>query len=96
MSDNLRSVETQVLDIVLHNDIDYVEIGKRVALEYPAIFLMMTGNYATTKEIKNFIIEGKMVSAIKARREMTGEGLKEAKEYCDALRYELRKQGHNC
>lgn len=96
MSDNLRSVESQVLDIVLHNDIDYVEIGKRVALEYPAIFLMMTGNYATTKEIKNLILEGKMVSAIKARREMTGEGLKEAKEYCDALRYELRKQGHNC
>lgn len=95
MSDDLKSVETQVLEIVVHNHIDYSEIGKRVAIEYPAIFLMMAGKYSDNGKIKSLIIQGKMVEAIKTRRTLTGEGLKEAKEYCDALRFELRKQGYN-
>ena len=91
MSDNLKSVESQVLEIVLYNDINYNEIGKRVALEYPAIFLMMVDKYSDSGKIKSLIIQGKMVEAIKTRRNKTGEGLKEAKEYCDALRYELQR-----
>ncbi|EES48184.1 50S ribosomal protein L7/L12 [Clostridium botulinum] len=36
-------------------------------------------------EIKNLILEGKKVEAIKKYRIVTGTGLKEAKEYIDSL-----------
>lgn len=38
-----------------------------------------------TDELKNLILEGKKVEAIKKYRIATGVGLKEAKEYIDSL-----------
>ena len=37
-------------------------------------------------QVMNLVKAGKFVEAVKQRRQMTGEGLKEAKDYVDALR----------
>jgi len=38
------------------------------------------------KEVKDLLLEGKYVDAIKERRSLTGESLVDAKEYVDMLK----------
>lgn len=82
----LKSVEHSVLEYILTNNVDYEKICKKLALEYPAIFMMIVNN---NDEIISLLRSGKRVQAIKERRIQTGCGLKEAKDYVDKIRDSL-------
>jgi len=43
-----------------------------------------------SEEIKRLLMQGKKIEAIKVYREQTGYGLKEAKDYIDALERQMR------
>ena len=52
-----------------------------------------TANNLEDYAIIEFLKEGKKISAIKRRRELTNEGLRDAKQYIDKLQETLRFQG---
>ena len=85
MSD-LKSVEHSVLEYIQTNNVDYEQIAKKLALQYPAIFMMIVNE---DDEIVSLLRSGKYVQAVKERRYQTGCGLKEAKKYVDNIRDSL-------
>lgn len=88
----MKSVEQQVLEYITYKSVDFAQIGKVVATTYPAIFMMIVNDGAEYKEL---IRQGNIVSAIKLRRENNGEGLKEAKDFIDKVRNQMRLEGEN-
>lgn len=49
--------------------------------------------YATDAELITLIKNGELLMAVKRRKEMSGDGLKESKDYVDALRRRLYDDG---
>lgn len=68
---SVNTLKSQVSRISLKLD----KIAKQVGVEEPDI----------DSELRDLIVQGKKVEAIKKLREFTGLGLKEAKEYVDNL-----------
>jgi ribosomal protein L7/L12 len=70
----ISSVNTLQKQVSLMN-LKLDRIAKQVGAEEPNI----------DSELRNLIVAGKKVKAVKELREFTGMGLKEAKEYVDKL-----------
>ena len=84
----------RVIDLVANDAIDFRAIGLSLAKARPDVFLalhdlaanpVMDQRVAMDNEIRKLYAIGQKVAAIKFCREQTGWGLKEAKDYCDAL-----------
>ena len=64
---------------------DIVRINKKLDIIGKQIGLDDIISENIDEELKNLIVEGKKNQAIKKYRVLTGEGLKEAKDYVDVL-----------
>lgn len=84
----------RVIDLVANDAIDFRAIGLSLAKARPDVFLALhdlAANPINDKRaemdnaIRKLYASGSKVEAIKMCRQETGWGLKEAKDYCDAL-----------
>jgi ribosomal protein L7/L12 len=84
----------RVIDLVANDAIDFRAIGLSLAKARPDVFLALhdlAANPTNDKRvemdnaIRKLYSVGSKVEAIKMCRQETGWGLKEAKDYCDAL-----------
>lgn len=76
--------EQKILREVVRGNIDFAQVGKDLAVYYPDLFLVVLGTNNDHK-IRQLLESGQRVAAIKLRREVSDEGLKEAKDYCDKM-----------
>lgn len=76
--------EQKILRAVLRGEINFEKVGKDLAIYYPDLFLMVLGANNDHK-IKELLNAGQRVAAIKLYREISGVGLKQAKDYCDNM-----------
>lgn len=77
----------RAIDALMNPHLDYRAIVVEFAKMYPAEFCKIAGGTTTAldDEILALYKSGRKVEAIKHHRATTGAGLKEAKDYCDAL-----------
>ncbi len=83
------------IGLIADNKVDYRELGVRLAQVNPEMFVKLVEFKPTTaanvqkakmdREIAEMNKRGERVAAIKRCRELTGWGLKEAKDYCDDI-----------
>lgn len=76
-------IRALVLEVAKHNPAALVAAQKRIDAREAA----KSGD--AVEQILRSGVRGGFVAAIKKRRELTGDGLKEAKDYVDALRTRL-------
>ena len=78
----------KVVAMLFSGSFDQMKVLQRLAIEYPVIFVELSGVEDPRKEmdakIDDFLFLKQKVEAIKYCRTITGWGLKEAKDYCDA------------
>lgn len=90
----MQKAYSRVIDLIVEDAIDYRAIGLALAKTQPAIFLAIhdavsgvsDGDAKMNQEMAALIKQDKFVEAIKLCRTVKGWGLKEAKDYHDALR----------
>lgn len=76
---------------ILSNTVDWKKVCLQIAKDSPSLFVRSFEKVNMSCKDKNddFLIElirsGQFISAVKERRNQAGEGLKDAKDYCDAL-----------
>jgi ribosomal protein L7/L12 len=84
----------RVIDLIANDAIDFRAIGLSLAKARPDVFLALHDLNANPvvdqrvemdNEIRKLYSMSQKVAAIKLCREKTGWGLKEAKDYCDAI-----------
>lgn len=84
----------RVIDLIDAGTINYRAVSMALAKVRPDVFLVIhdavDGNSATEQEVMDrelldMMDRGQKVEAIKLHRSATGFGLKESKDYCDAL-----------
>lgn len=90
----MKEAYGRVIDLVANDAIDFRAIGLSLAKARPDVFLALhdlAANPTNDKRvemdnaIRKLYASGSKVEAIKFCRQETGWGLKEAKDYCDAL-----------
>lgn len=93
----MHKAYAEAIDILMSDNVDYKEIAVALAKACPEVFVgIANGKRVTVKvddaayenfkrEILTLIGAGEKIAAIKHCRTLTGYGLKEAKDYCDAL-----------
>jgi hypothetical protein len=93
------SAYKEVIDILMSpGEFDYKRIAINLAKEHPEIFLQMVQRSAPPvpgwhQEIISLLKTERKVDAIKLLRVETGFGLKEAKDVCDNLGWDLYRKG---
>lgn len=84
----------RVIDLIANDAVNFRAIGLQLAKSRPDVFLalhdhveceIVNPHAGMDEEIRKLYAVGQKVAAIKFCRERTGWGLKEAKDYCDAL-----------
>lgn len=94
----MQEAYSRVIDLIAEDAIDYRAIGLALAKTQPAIFLAIHDavsgigdNAKMDQEMAALIKQEKFVEAVKHCRTVKGWGLKEAKDYADALRDRLER-----
>ena len=92
------SAYKEVIDILMSPaNFDYKRIAINLAKEHPEIFLQMVQRSVPTagwhQKIISLLKDDLKVDAIKLLRVETGFGLKEAKDVCDNLGWDLYRKG---
>jgi ribosomal protein L7/L12 len=80
----------KVIDLITTDKVDFKKIALGLAKECPEVFIALHESKSETltsmeHELLTIMNSGTRVGAIKRHREMTGLGLKESKDFCDAL-----------
>jgi ribosomal protein L7/L12 len=75
-----------------HTENRFIDAFERIAtaLERQPVTPPVQIQTKTFNDIRNYVIAGEMIQAIKLFRELTGASLKDAKDQVDALRNALR------
>lgn len=83
----------KVIDLLMDDKLDFRKISTELAKKYPQIFIeMASANQPIPewcREVIKFMRAVNKIDAIKCVRAATGVGLKEAKDICDTLCWDL-------
>lgn len=98
----MKNFEQRLINYLVDNAVDYAAVGKTLAKLHPEMFLQLVEGELeaemTAQKYANVLRElrtGRIVSAIKELRNMTGLGLKEAKDVVDVLTGRALRAGMN-
>ncbi len=90
----------KIINIIGNPATDYKAIAIQVAIAYPTTFLKCAKLSIKEFPMSNvekavfpYINGGELINAIKEYRSLTGSGLKEAKDACEALRAKWLQEG---
>lgn len=95
---NTETCYQKAIDLLLSNTIDYKKIVVELAKFYPETFVKLATssfNEPWHSKVKNYILAGEKVSAVKLTREKLNLGLKEALDVVHLVQNELRSNGHS-
>lgn len=93
----MREAYAQVIDVLTCGDVDYKSVAIALAKACPEVFMEIVGGKHTSSiqnsteyskfnaEILHLMQSNQKVSAVKKCREVTGMGLKEAKDYVEDI-----------
>ena len=84
----------RVIEMLMNQQVDHYTLMVKLAQNYPEIFLELTCNAVVWHQtVINLLKTEQNVEAIKIVRKETGYGLKESKDVCDNLRWNLVHDG---
>lgn len=108
--DRMVAEYSEAIEILANRSMDYRRFAVEMAKYSPSLFVKIASQIGTSSRADNdeglsdsrlddaivsLMSRNQKVEAIRLRRTMTGQGLKESKDYCEALleRHERQKGG---
>lgn len=92
----MNSDYIKVIELLLNGSVNLRDVAVTLAKSDPALFLRLAGvkeEASWHSTVMQLILNNERVNAIKIVREMTGLGLKNAKDVCDAVAGRLYGDG---
>jgi len=85
--------EREAIDIIMDSSVDFKGICVELAKTNASALVLVAKGYVPYAKYVPFIRDGQFIQAIKMHRELTGVGLKEAKDFIEDIRAKAVEKG---